>query len=85
MIARARAPAYVDPFDRICHGLRRAGGGEVATERASATTDPNEAFPFYQKTAIAPLGGTVPPTDRQQNSARFSSTSRCGPRATIEP
>lgn len=33
MIAVSRLPAYVDPFDRICHGLGNK----------PATTDPKEA------------------------------------------
>ncbi len=49
MIAHANARTYVDPFDRICHGLGHAGSDRNDREHASATTDPNEAFPFYQK------------------------------------
>lgn len=42
------ADAYVDPFDRICHGL----GG-----RAAATTDPNEVSEDSSK-SVQMAGGT---------------------------
>lgn len=40
MIATGKPTTYVDPFDRICHGLRFS----------PATTDPKEAYSVYQNT-----------------------------------